>query len=86
MRQLIPLSGEPDDARSVEVATHWVHLYRKLLTFEEEVLATVRLRSRRMPDQVRIAVEESNIEPLAGLIDQMGRRLAYWEGRLAELS
>jgi hypothetical protein len=82
MRQLIPLAGEPQDAASVEVAAYWADLYRNLTAFEEEVVATLRLRSQRMPEDLRRAVEESNIEPLQEFVDEAAQRLAYWQGRL----
>jgi hypothetical protein len=86
MIQLVPFRGEPEDAASIDEARRWVLTYRALVTFEEDILAMARRRSQRMPELVRLAVEQTNLEPLADLINQMARRLAYWESRLAQLS
>ena len=76
---------EDRSTRSAEQARHWVGFYEELLTFEQNMLATMgQLRERSRPE-IRDAVDESNIRPLEQLIGNFRERMAFWEARVGEL-
>ncbi|MGB2940596.1 MAG: hypothetical protein WBD38_09910 [Candidatus Dormiibacterota bacterium] len=77
-----------DGDRATEAATvarHWVDLYRELIPFEEQVLARAEELVRGRSEAVLKAVRETNLQPLAELIEEFRVRLMFWRARLHEL-
>lgn len=63
-----------------------VSFYRELLSFEREVLRQMRSLAASHPEEVRRAVERSNIEPMEALIEQFEQRLSFWQQREHQVS
>jgi hypothetical protein len=59
--------------------------YRQLLGFEREMLERMRNFAADHQEDLRRAVELSNIEPMEALIDQLQERLSFWQQREREL-
>jgi hypothetical protein len=83
----INLSMQDGDraTESATVARHWVDLYDELIPFEEQVLARAEELVGGRPEAVFKAVRESNLQPLAELIQEFRVRLRFWRARLHEL-
>jgi hypothetical protein len=76
---------DPNTVSLSEVARQ-ISFYGELLTFEREVLAQMRSLAASHPQELRGAVERSNIEPMEALIEQFEGRLSFWQQRQHELS
>jgi hypothetical protein len=63
-----------------------INFYRQLVSFEREVLEHMRSLAAGYPEELRGAVERSDIEPMEALIEQFEQRLSFWQQRDRELS
>jgi hypothetical protein len=79
-------TDEDPSTDSLSDIARQVSFYRELLSFEREVLEQMRRLAASHPDEVRRAVERSNIEPMEALIEQFGQRLSFWQQREREVS
>ena len=78
-------TDEDPNTDSLSDIARQVSFYRELLSFEREILEQMRRLAASHPEEVRRAVERSNIEPMEALIEQFGQRLTFWQQREHEI-
>ncbi len=77
--------GEDPESSSLAHAERWAIFYRELVNVETEVLGRMEQLAAGKPDDVRAAVQTSNIDPMEELIREFQQRLDFWEQRAGEL-
>ena len=81
---------DPPEAESVKdadltVTQQWLDFYAELITFEEQVLASIVSLANELRPDVRARAEESNLNPIRKEVDQLRARRAAWLRRRREL-
>jgi hypothetical protein len=77
------LPGEASDSVSYEDARHWASVYREMLRFKEQLLASFKVEGVGLEASLLRATE---LGPLQAQRERLRRRLAFWEGREHDLS
>jgi hypothetical protein len=81
------LPNENPASRSLEDVTHWMAVYRELLTFKEGLLDSaereLKQRSELLGRDVSAATELASLQAQN---DRLRRRLEFWTGLHAELA
>jgi hypothetical protein len=75
---------DPNSDSLVEVVRQ-ISFYDQLLSFEREVLEQMRSLVASQPQELRRAIERSDIEPMKTLIEQFEQRLRFWQQRDREV-
>lgn len=80
----VKLDPDPNSESPHEIERQ-ITFYGHLLDFEREVLEHMRRLAASSSEELRRALDESNIEPMEALIEQFERRLSFWRQRETEL-
>jgi hypothetical protein len=81
------LPGEDEVRSTLEDAALWVDVYRELLEFKQKLLADAAAQAALMRhEEARREVEDTDVVVLRAEGRRLARRLAFWQGRLRELS
>ena len=62
------MPNEPEQTGSAQEAQHWIELYRRVVEFEETILAQMRDIRSGLPAEAQEETRRSNIEPMEQLI------------------
>jgi hypothetical protein len=80
------LPGEQTDTTVSEDAVHWASVYTKLRDTKLQLIANLRELMERQPDDVKDELERADVRMLEMQVQRFEKRLAFWQGRLAELN
>jgi hypothetical protein len=76
---------DPNTVSPSEVGRQ-ISFYGQLLSFERDVLEQMQSLAASHTQELRRAVQRSNIEPMEAPIEQFEGRLSFWQQRERELS
>jgi len=79
------LRGEDPDTEYADDARHWLAVYRELLGFKHDMLRSIDDRVPQISESAREEVLETDLPLMQAEAARFVDRIAFWEGRLAEL-
>jgi hypothetical protein len=80
----LPGEREAETSPHAEDASHWVGVYRELVTFKETLLTTIEDQHENVSDSGRSEVE-NDLVLMRGELERLRRRHAFWTAREAML-
>jgi hypothetical protein len=80
------LDREDPETRYLEDARHWADVYRELVSFKDEMLATTHERLVQSPPDVRSELERTDLVVLGAERERYRRRLDFWQRRQREMT
>lgn len=79
------LPGENRRSFFVDDAEHWISVYSEFVRFKADLLSTVETERAQLPAEVSDALSFTVVSHLTDQYSSLRRRLAFWQGRLAQL-
>jgi hypothetical protein len=79
------LPGEQPASRSLADAQHWIETYTQLRETKRDLIANLKEMMARQSQEAQDELERSDVRVLELQVSRFERRLAFWQGRLAEL-
>lgn len=80
------LDGEDPETLQVHDADHWIRVYRDLLDFKRQLLATANEIVPDMADAARAEVGKTDLTAMDAEARKFQRRLSFWQLRRDELA
>jgi hypothetical protein len=80
-----PPEGENVNDADLTITRQWLDFYAELITFEEQVLASMVHLAEGLRPEARARAEESNLIPIQYEVQQLHVRRAAWQRRRQEL-
>jgi hypothetical protein len=80
------IQGEDSATSNPTDARRWLSIYSELVGFEEDMLRRIHERMATLSASARYEAERSNLPQLESDCRRFRDRLAFWEGRVAEIA